>query len=412
MDTVTKYPTVEKSQAHARNMLAKIRKAHRRGRTRNADHFTRTYLNSFDARIVAGQDAADSLEKLKKPRPPMKVIREFADKMDPWKGTDEAVKLFMKRKNGDENDFRPIMSFGMENRMLQHLALVVLKERSELQLNQFVNNGGVTAAVMAVVSGLKAKYNFVAELDIEKCFTSFDGAKLPGLLPLPKGVTMRVIASAHLNLVPGNSLAELGPCDWSEPEELENNSFMKPGAAVWRGIPQGSSSSPFVTEMLLSPVLSQLPDKGIVVNYADNMLVMGRDVNDMEALLLVLRFALEHHPAGPLKPSWIKRYEPHETVEFLGYDIHRNEAEYRITPSRHNQLKFAGKFKKRRGRIFASEDSAKAKRDEILGLAKYVRTWIGSFSLWKEAQDSRQFYLKKVASIAKELEIVVDIKGI
>ena len=83
---MTRRPSEKKSRDHASRVLAKIRKAHRRGRTRYADQATRTYLNSRDAKFVACLKAADALEKLGKPRPPKKVIEQIATTSPAWNG--------------------------------------------------------------------------------------------------------------------------------------------------------------------------------------------------------------------------------------------------------------------------------------------------------------------------------------
>ena len=47
---------------------------------------------------------------------------------------------------------------------------------------------------------------WAAEVDIQDCFPSFDGKKLPSLIPLPKEVVDHVIISEYLSVVPSNNL--------------------------------------------------------------------------------------------------------------------------------------------------------------------------------------------------------------
>jgi hypothetical protein len=181
-------------------------------------------------------------------------------------------------------------------------------------------------------------------------------------------------------------------------------------AAVRQGIPQGSAVSPLVTEILLAPMIAQLPKKGVVVNFADNILLMGREANDTAARIKALRWALKTHPAGPLKPSRIDMYRPGETIEFLGYAIHRDGLKLKVTPTPHNKLKFRRKFEVGREKIEESPATAKARKREIQRLAKYVRSWTAGFPLWDEAYSHQQKYVDRTKMVAKELGIAVDIK--
>jgi len=239
---------------------------------------------------------------------------------------------------------------------------------------------------------------------------SFDGSSLPGLLPLPKRVTANVISSSRLNLVPGNLTVLLDHDIWSDDPAMQEYAAALDVAAVRQGIPQGSAVSPLVAEILLAPVIAQLPQKGIVVNYADNVLVMGREANDTVALVEALRCALESHPAGPLKTSRIDKYGSSETIDFLGYAIHRNGPKLKVTPTLHNKLKFKRTFQAGREKIEGSPTTVKARKREIKRLARRVRSWTAGFPLWDEADSYRQKYLGRVKMVAQELGIAVDIK--
>ena len=407
---MTRLQNEKKSRDHTSKMLARIKKAHRHGRVKNADQATREYISSYDAKYLAVVEAADKLEKCGVPRPTKKEIEKITSELDAWSGTNEEVRVILKPKNGDENDWRPIMSFGIENRALQYLVRHVLEARSELQPNQFLTRGGTPVAVKAALEALGSGHDHVAEIDIAQCYSSFDGSTLPGLLPLPKRVTTNVITSSRLNLVPGNLTELLGPDVWSDDPAMQEIAAAHDVAAVRQGIPQGSAVSPLVTEILLAPVIAQLPKKGVVVNYADNVLVMGREANDTVALIKALLSALTSHPAGPLKPSRIDMYPPGKTIEFLGYAIHRGGPKLKVTPTPHNKLKFRRKFKTGREKIEGTPATVKARKREIKRLAKYVRSWTAGFPLWDEAYSHQQKYVDRTKMVAKELGIAVDIK--
>jgi hypothetical protein len=52
---------------------------------------------------------------------------------------------------------------------------------------------GTHAAIERVVELLNAGYAWAIETDIHNCYPSFDGEKVPELLPVPKEVTRRVL---------------------------------------------------------------------------------------------------------------------------------------------------------------------------------------------------------------------------
>lgn len=385
---------VRRAMRHERKLRLKIAKAHAQGSQKQAAHLTRVYLQSFDARYIATLIAYRKLKSHR--RPPKALLPEIAASLDPWRGSSEEVVVNFKPKASNEHDFRPIMDFGIENRALQHLVWGALKAQADLHHNQFYTRGGGPAAVHTVMEALAAGHNWVIETDIVNFYPSFDGDRLPGLLPLPKEVTTNVIIASHLNLVPGNILKCFGPDDGSEQTEGVDGPLADALAEARRGIPQGSAVSPLVTEVLLAPVISQLPDSGRAMAYADNIQVMAREENDAVSMTKALWSALEAHPAGPLWPKLVRYSKPNEGFEFLGCAFKVKNGCYTVAPSPKNLAKFGHALHCGLKQVEDPSQSAKMRRNQASQLRRYVRSWTSAFSMWDEAKEFRE---KKLALI-------------
>ena len=333
---VSKKARLRDAQGHEAKLRGKIKRAHQAGKPRRVGHLARLYLQSYHARYVATVMANRSLKRHR--RVPDERLPEIAANLDPWRGSTEEVVVYFKPKASNEHEFRPIMDFGIENRALQHLALAALRAQSDLHPNQLYTTGGTRAAISTVMAALAEGYNWVVETDIADCFPSFDGDRLHDLLPLPKGVTRQVIISSHLNIVLGGFLTEVGPDDGVN--EWHDGPLAGPITEARRGIPQGSAASPLVSEMLLAPILTQLPNCVVVVAYADNILVMAREENDVESATLSLWGALKAHPAGPLRPNRPAIFRPGGNVEFLGNELRVVNGKCLARPSQENNRRF------------------------------------------------------------------------
>ncbi len=83
-------------------LLGKIMRAHEAGKLKRARYFTRLYLLSRDARIVATVRANRGL-KLHRRVPAARLVT-IAEKLDPWRGSAESVTVHFKPKADDEHD--------------------------------------------------------------------------------------------------------------------------------------------------------------------------------------------------------------------------------------------------------------------------------------------------------------------
>lgn len=395
MDEKTQPFSWKRAEAHERVLISDVLDACAQGKRRRADHCTRLYLRSFASRLVATRAAANSLKGHQ--RPPKDGWPQIAAQLDAWAGTPEEVTVHFKPKASDPNAFRPIMDFGIENRALQQLVGSALKARANIHPNQFcVRGGGIHAAVAKVSTALMSGYCWVVETDIANCYSSFDGEEVPGLLPLPEEVTRKIILSRDLNLSPGNIEKWFGPADGVGGND---DALTQAIAEARRGIPQGSAVSPLVAEVLLAPVFTQLPKGGVVVAYADNILVMAQGENEAVSICKALWSALKSHPAGPLRPKEPRFYEPGKMVEFLGHTLTVKHDNCRIEPSQSNFLDFKAKFNKGLDRVLSA--TTQHRRQRLTNdLSRYVRSWSAAFALWKGASLHRKLHIEQIKAAA------------
>jgi hypothetical protein len=386
-----------KEEEHVAMLLRRVRDANALGRIGKRDYWIRSYLNSNDAKLVAVRRANRQFKsdrRLKKAE-----LRAIGERLNPWKGTDEPVLVHLKRKPSNPNYFRVFMDFGIENRALQYLVRRPLEILADTVPFQYTLKGGTKAAIEHVVKAMSEGPVWAIELDVKDCYPSFDGKKLPSLIPLPKEVTDHVIVSEYLHLVPGNIGYHFGPTGVDDPGlpwELE-----KTLVDARRGIPQGSAASPLVAESMLAIALRQIPDGvGHRVVVGDNCLVVAKEEGDVVQIVKALGGALEHHPAGRFWPK-IKSFRPGETISFLGHSFTPQAGgKIRITPSPKNREKFEATVTAGLKQLQFSKLSQRDRKREYRDLQRYVRSWAAAFSLCEGIGDYRAHWMKKIAKVS------------
>jgi hypothetical protein len=291
------------------------------------------------------------------------------------------------------------MEFGIENRALQYLVRPPLEILADIVPFQYTLKGGTKAAIEHVVKAMSEGPVWAIELDVKDCYPSFDGKKLPSLIPLPKEVTDHVIVSEYLQLVPGNIGYHFGPTGVDDPGlpwELE-----KTLVDARRGIPQGSAASPLVAETMLAIALRQIPDGvGHSVVFGDNCLVMAKEEGDVVQIVKALGGALEHHPAGRLWPK-IESFRPGETINFLGRSFTPQAGgKIRITPSPKNREKFEATVTAGLKHLQFSKLGKRARKRRHRELIRYVSSWAAAFSLCEGIDELRTFWLQRIAKVS------------
>lgn len=393
------------AEKHEASLRKRLRRAHTKNARKLADELTREYLSSFDCRLIATREAIQRMPV--KNRPCRAKIPEIAMTADPWIGTDETVRVSFKPKASNPSEFRPIMDFGPVNRTLQALVHSVLAARSDLLDCQFALKGQPAAIGMAS-KALVSGQEYAIEIDIRNCYPSFKGEAVPGLLPLPKEVTRRVILSRYLNLsLNEGNLKDMFATSKDDGEPPLDEVFPDKLAEARQGIPQGASTSPLSVEIMLAPVLKQLLPWVTVVNYADNILVMGGDENDVASTVDILRGALKAHPAGPFLAKKPKCYRPGDPIQFLGCELRKESAGVHIAPSMKNLGAFTTEFSHRLKLAHRENISQAARQKAFTDWKRYTNAWWESFRMCTDAKAHRAAYLSRVSKSAAEFGISI-----
>jgi Reverse transcriptase (RNA-dependent DNA polymerase) len=380
------------TRGYTKKLLGRIRAAHLGGKQRARRHLTELFLNSYEAHLTAVSWAAKQFPKSK--RPGAETIKAMAIKIDPWRGTDEPVAVSYKKKKSNPDKRRTVMSFGIENRALQYLILMVLEKTADLHPHQYATRGGVHAAIKQVTAALSDGYTHVVEIDIKDCYASFAGEKIADLLPLPKKVTQHIAICRHLNLVPGNLDDLFGTASIFTTDML---------AEVRQGIPQGSAASNLIAEILLCNLVeNQCPDVGRVFSYADNILLMAKDEAGVKSMTLALRKALKSHPAGPLVPT-AKQFKPGDPVDFLGHRLTIKGHLVRVDPSPWRTHEFKQRLKSGLALIREKAAPINVRFAKVKELKTYVRQWTSAFKCCHEIGSRKEFWLAKIAEAEKVL---------
>ena len=277
--------------------------------------------------------------------------------------------------------------------------LSVLYAVAELHPRQFATREGVPAAIAQVMNAMKAGYIHVREIDIKDFYASFDRNKLVELVPVQKRVIESVLLSEHLNIVPSklhHIKSCFGPADTDQKELAPLEKYL---ADARRGIPQGSAASPLLAEMLLAPLLFQVPTAGkvVVVAYADNILVMAKTASDVDAMTESLGLALKKHPAGQLWPK-IKSFPAGGPIDFLGHRLTAHGDEVRVQPTPENREKFERNMKTGLAQLGKPSLTGAARDRLVRDLKSDLSSHVSNFRLCNGVKDDQQYWSGQIAS--------------
>jgi hypothetical protein len=383
------------ARAHLKARLTGIQEAHRTGDPQ-LRFLIQQHLTSFDARLAATRLAASKMRSYR--RPEETELKTIAKNLNAFQGTQEEVRLRLIRKGA--NTFRPTLDFGIENRALQHLVLSVLYAIAELHPRQFATRGGVPAAIAQVMDAMKDGYVHVREIDIKDFYASFDRNKLVELVPVQKRVIERVLLSDHLNIIPPSKLHHILSCFGAADKDQGAVAPLEKYLAEARwGIPQGSAASPLLAEMLLAPLLFQVPAGGkvVVVAYADNIIVMAKTASDADAMTDSLGLALKKHPAGPLWPK-ITSFPAGGPIESLGHRLTAHGDKVRAQPTPENQEKFERRMKRGLARLRKPTLAPAARETLARDLRSDLSSYVSNFNLCEGVKECQQHWSAQIAS--------------
>lgn len=272
------------AQKHVKKRLGSIATARSQPSKRRFTYLIKTYLQSYEARLIATAKARGQLKWYHRPR--WSDVPEIADKLNAWAGTREPAKVILMPK-GNNGGYRLVIDFRIENRALQYLILPLIESICSVHPLQF-GGKGVSNAIDKVGELMVAGYTHTIETDITNCFPSFEEENLRDYLFLPKEVIRHVIMAEHLNVVPGDKLYSLfGPADGDEGAPGILAEYL---AEARRGIPQGSALASRIAEVLMAPVLESLPKGARVPTRWGREAIRGFALQNAEVRATLARY--------------------------------------------------------------------------------------------------------------------------
>lgn len=317
---------IERAQRREKALRRSLNKSARTS-PQKVHGLVRRYLWDADFRVVAAHQTYLRLRDHTRPK-----WRPFANEMLQsylWSPCVEPVYARAYEKDGANKDFRPILVFGPENKFRQTLVRNCLRSFARLHPGQFGMCGGPNAAWEEIETAYANGYQHLVQLDVEACFRSICREQLHTCLKLPKEVTNNIVRAGNLNIIPSRKL--LSFLGYDEGPILLEEIFQSEDLQAFRtGIPQGSIASPLCAAMLFKSVIEAMPNGVVVVNYADDFMIMCKDAEEATDARERLRSALKSHPAGMLTPGLDYQFGPHEPFSFLGYDVFPEQAKLRF----------------------------------------------------------------------------------
>lgn len=219
------------------------------------------------------------------------TLRDLASRCNPFAPSHEAVQRIV---IGRGLRSRGVQNFGPLKRMHQLLVADVVAALHPPRQEQYLFNGGMPMALAAIEAAFREGYTHAAEIDMIDFYGSVRTPGLAELLrPLPASVVEHVVWDYTVRRGPDDDLAV--PRDDGVPASLTG----------LVGLSLGAATSPIVGERIIGSLLASAR-LGPVVAYADNVLVLGRDREEVVARANHLVEHASRLEAGPVRPSDIR----------------------------------------------------------------------------------------------------------
>ncbi|MEO1397815.1 MAG: hypothetical protein AAFU56_02985 [Pseudomonadota bacterium] len=298
-------------------------------------------------------------------------------------------------------------SFGAINRT-RHLVVKNATYRQRRTHRDQTLLRGQHCGVSRVIQNFRDGFRYIAEMDIESCYQSFNSTRVGQLLALPERVTANSLGMHNLKLHPTPNLAWewYHPSDVSSPEKLAEvffHQFEVEIATALPGLIEGSMASPFVVEMLLAPTCRALrtANLGRVVCYADNFLLMAKSAKQLEAMEQRLRDELLAHPVGSHLVHLDRNSSPGSPFPFLGYQLVPERGMLRPEPGT-KVLKNAKNLRKCVYKKLRSSIPLAEKRRIFVKTEEKHWTIVNSLRLW---EGRKNFHNCKMRTFRRQLGI-------
>lgn len=317
-------------------------------------------------------------EAMRRVRPLHRVapedIHALAGRCDPFLRTIEGVKrLTVPAGHRD----RIVQSFGPLKRLHQMMVADVLVNLHPPREEQSLFNGGMPTALKAIEAAFREGFTHAVEVDFTDFYGSVRHERLAGMLhPLPASVTDNVVWDFACRRGPDDEIA-LPLCE------------DHPSLSGLVGLSLGAATSPIVGERIIG-LLLDIAQPGKVVTYADNLLVLGRDEEEVMARAEHLRECASRLEAGPL------RLRIGDASSFL----HTQGVEFAKQWARHirHRLDWSPGWQKRAEHCVADAID-RPTMDQIDAAERKVIQWRRSYPLWRTGDSWLRDRLAELATI-------------
>jgi hypothetical protein len=210
-------------------------------------------------------------------------------------------------------------------------------------------------------------------------------------------VNSHCVMGEHLNHMDGNLSDVFSTADNGSASPCTTDVL----AEARQGLPQGSTASCIVSEVLLSTPLNALPEFSVASNYVDNTLLMAKTEDELNKTIEAFGSALKAHPVGSFKLKIQSYCAPGDSIEFLGHSFALVKTGITISPANENKQKFHGQFARGLKRMALPKLTPFQRRREFHGLKSYVSSWCSNFT---NCDGMKNFRSSKLVQITNTYE--------
>ena len=368
---------VKQAKKQNKKMQNRIARAVASGNRHRALALQSFYIRSASARIEA---VAEGHKKLRRsPRRHPTELLEIAMALNPFTGSEEAARVSARDK--PNRQFRPIVSFGIEQKALQILMRNAVWPFVQTDPRQHaLTNGGRNAACGRIMDAIRKDAKWFIGLDIRNFYGSINRERINDIITVPTGAlqaTIRLPENINIGRI-GNAIGPINLLD-----------------AARRGVSQGSSFSPIIAELVCKEILRSVSSRFVVINYADDFGIMARTKREAKLISKTLISAARRSRFGHFQLIVKTRHRRvADGFDFLGYFFRKRNGEIRCEPSSKNCQEFFNKSYDHMRRV------GRQSLDAVINLQKYVKSWTAAFPLWNAG---KQIYWPRywVQQIAK-----------
>ena len=143
-----------------------------------------------------------------------------------------------------------------------------------------------------------------------------------------------------------------------------------------------------------------MPSLGVIIAYADNVLLLAKSKSDVASMTKALSAALEGHPVGRLRPS-LQSFAPGEPVEFFGHRLNAIEGVVRVEPMMKTGTN-SNREVKRELACLKRTKSAAARRERLRGWKSTSSRGPLAFALCDDIEKIRSDWLARAQAQFKE----------